>query len=57
MVVVSTHCKDTFICKHHIKVNFASPLKSQYNHGKDNGFFLLHLGVKKVWNTWKAEYC
>jgi len=24
MVVVSTHCKDTFICKHHIKVNFAS---------------------------------
>jgi len=24
MVVVSTHCKDTFIFKHHIKVNFAS---------------------------------
>jgi len=24
VVVVSTHCKDTFMCKHHIKVNFAS---------------------------------
>jgi len=24
MVVVSKHCKDTFICIHHIKVNFAS---------------------------------
>ncbi len=23
-VVLFTHCKDTFICKHHVKVNFAS---------------------------------
>jgi len=31
MVVVSTHCNDTFICKDHIKVNFASdgPFKQE----------------------------